>query len=79
MKWFNNINALEELRMAYRKELKAFGFHWAKQKQMWYKHFDDFHKFSSKPASMSYIRAKYGSVEIKFQEMQEEREKLTKA
>lgn len=64
----------------YRKELKALGFHWASQKQMWYKHFDDFHKFSSRPASMSYIRAKYGSVEIKFQEeKKEERERLTKA
>lgn len=63
----------------YRKELKALGFRWASQKQMWYIHFDDYHKFSSKPASMSYIRAKYGSVEIKFQEKQEEREKLAKA
>lgn len=63
----------------YRKELKALGFRWASQKQMWYKHFDDFHKFSSRPASMSYIRAKYGSVEIKFQEKQEEKEKLTKS
>ena len=63
----------------YRKELKALGFRWARQKQMWYKHFDDFHKFSSKPASMSYIRAKYGSVEIKFQKKQEtETEKLTR-
>jgi len=51
---------------AYRKELKDLGFHWARQKQMWYKHFDDFHKFSSRPASMNFIRAKYGSVEINF-------------
>ena len=50
----------------YRKELKNLGFHWAKKKQMWYIHFDDFHKFSSKPVSMNYIRDKYGSVEIKF-------------
>lgn len=64
----------------YRKELKELGFRWASQKQMWYKHFDDFHKFSSRPASMSYIRAKYGSVEVKFnREKQEEREKLIKA
>lgn len=64
----------------YRKELKELGFRWASQKQMWYKHFDDFHKFSSRPASMSYIRAKYGSVEIKFKEKQEtETEKLTRA
>lgn len=64
----------------YRKELKALGFRWARQKQMWYRHFDDYHRFSAKPASMSYIRSKYGSVEIKFQEeKQEERELLTKA
>lgn len=64
----------------YKKELKKLGFRWASQKQMWYKHFDDFHKFSSRPASMSYIRAKYGSVEVKFnREKQEEREKLIKA
>lgn len=65
---------------AYRKELKELGFRWAGQKQMWYIHFDDFHKFSPKPAFMSYIRAKYGSVEVKFKkEKQEEREKLAKA
>ena len=64
----------------YRKELKELGFRWASQKQMWYKHFDDFHKFSSRPASMSYIRAKYGAVEVKFnREKQEEREKLINA
>lgn len=58
----------------YRKELKELGFHWAKQKQMWYLHFDDFHKFSAKPASMSYIREKYGSVEIRFRTEKEEKE-----
>lgn len=63
----------------YRKELKELGFRWASQKQMWYKHFDDFHKFSSRPASMSYIRAKYGSVEVKFKTETEEKEKLAKA
>lgn len=62
----------------YRKELKALGFHWASQKQMWYKHFDDYHKFSSRPATMSYIRAKYGSVEVKFKTETEEKEKLIK-
>jgi len=61
----------------YRKELKQLGFHFAGQKKMWYIHFDDYHKFSSKPASMSYIRAKYGSVEVKFDSQKEE--KLTKA
>ena len=64
---------------AYRKELKELGFHWARQKQMWYLHFDDFHKFSSKPASMSYIREKYGSMEVKFKKDAEEKKKLTKA
>ncbi len=63
----------------YRKELKELGFHWARQKQMWYMHFDDYHKFSSRPASMSYIRAKYGSLEIKFNSEKEAREKLTQA
>lgn len=63
----------------YRKELKELGFHWAKQKQMWYLHFDDFHKFSAKPASMSYIREKYGFVEVKFNTETEEKKKLAKA
>ena len=58
----------------YRKELKELGFHWARQKQMWYLHFDDFHKFSSKPASMSYIRAKYGSVEVRFSKGKQDKE-----
>lgn len=56
----------------YRKELKELGFHWARQKQMWYMHFDNYHKFSSHPASMSYIRAKYGSVEVKFKTDQQD-------
>ena len=64
---------------AYRKELKELGFHWARQKQMWYLHFDDFHKFSSKPASMSYIREKYGSVEVRFRTDTEDKKKLAKA
>lgn len=63
---------------AYRKELKELGFHWARQKQMWYLHFDDFHKFSSKPASMSYIREKYGCVEVRFKKDTEEKKKLAK-
>ncbi len=60
----------------YRKELKELGFHWASQKQMWYLHFDDFHKFSSEPASMSYIRAKYGSVKVKFKKETEDNKKI---
>lgn len=63
----------------YRKELKELGFHWARQKQMWYIHFDDYHKFSSRPASMSYIRSKYGSVEVKFNTEAEEKNKLARA
>lgn len=63
----------------YRKELKELGFHWARQKQMWYIHFDDYHKFSSKPTSMSYIRAKYGAVEVKFKSETDENKKLTQA
>lgn len=58
----------------YRKELKQLGFRWASQKQMWYIHFDDYHKFSSRSASMAYIRAKYGSVEVKFKTNQQEDE-----
>lgn len=58
----------------YRKELKELGFHYARQKQMWYLHFDDFHKFNSRPASMNYIREKYGSVEIRFRAEKEEKE-----
>ena len=64
---------------AYRKELKELGFRWASQKQMWYLHFDDFHKFSSKPASMSYIRERYGSTEIKFNTEKTEKERLSQA
>ena len=63
----------------YRKQLKELGFHWAKQKQMWYIHFDDYHKFSQRPASMSYIRAKYGSVEVKFKTEKNEKERLSQA
>ncbi len=50
----------------YRKELKTLGFRWARQKRMWYKHFDDYHRFSSQPTSMAHIRAKYGSMEVIF-------------
>lgn len=64
----------------YRKELKELGFRWARQKQMWYIHFDDYHKFSSRPAPMSHIRAKYGSIEVKFKtNQQEEDDKRIKA
>lgn len=61
----------------YRKELKALGFHWARQKQMWYIHFDDYHKSSSRPVPMSRIRAKYGTVEVNFKNEKEEHKKIT--
>ena len=48
----------------YRKELKELGFHWAKQKKMWYIHFDKYHKFGSRPMDMNFIRNKYGSFEM---------------
>ena len=50
----------------YRKELKELGFRWAREKKRWYIHFDDYYRFGSRPASMSYIRNKYGSVEIRY-------------
>lgn len=50
----------------YRKELKGLGFHWAREKKRWYIHFDDHYRFGSRPASMDYIRNKYGSVEIRY-------------
>lgn len=58
----------------YRKELKELGFRWAREKKRWYLHFDDYYKFGSKPASMSYIREKYGSVEVRFKTEKEEKE-----
>ena len=63
----------------YRKELKELGFRWARQKQMWYMYFDDYHKFSSRPASMSYIRKKYGSIEVRFKADKDEKERLAQA
>ncbi len=61
----------------YRKELKQLGFHWAGKKQMWYMHFDSFHKYGSKPVSMNHIRSKYGSVEIRYNAEKEERRRIT--
>lgn len=57
----------------YRKELKELGFRWAGRKKMWYMHFDDYHKFGTKTATMDYIRNKYGSVQVKFQSEKEEK------
>ncbi|MCM1237711.1 MAG: J domain-containing protein [Ruminococcus flavefaciens] len=62
----------------YRKELKELGFRWAREKKRWYIHFDDYYKFGSKPASMSYIRAKYGSMKVKFNTETDEKKKLAK-
>lgn len=61
----------------YRQEIKQLGFHWARKKQMWYIHFDDFHKFGSRSVSMNYIRDKYGSVEVKFSDEKEENRRIT--
>lgn len=47
---------------SYKEELKSLGLHYARQKQCWYIHWDDFVKHGKKPSSMSYIRDKYGSV-----------------
>ena len=43
-------------------ELKELGLHYARQKNCWYIHYDDYVKYGSKPSSMSYIRSKYGSI-----------------
>jgi len=47
-----------------KEELKALGLHYARQKQCWYIHFDDYVKFGTRPSSMSYIRSKYGSIVV---------------
>lgn len=60
----------------YRKELRELGFHWAKQKQMWYLHFDDYHKFGQKTADMNYIRSKYGSVKIKTEQEESQNRRI---
>lgn len=46
-----------------KEELKALGLHYARQKNSWYIHFDDFVKYG-KATSMSYIRSKYGSIVV---------------
>lgn len=61
----------------YRKELKALGFRWAGQKKMWYLHFDDYYRSGSRPASMSHIRRKYGSVEVSFETDSSEKKRLS--
>lgn len=50
--------------IAYKEELKALGLHFARNKKSWYIHFDDYVKYGKKPASMQYIRSKYGSVVV---------------
>lgn len=48
----------------YKKELYNLGFHFAKQKKMWYKHFDEYYKYSKKGTTMDHIRKKYGTIKI---------------
>ena len=45
-----------------KEELKELGLHYARQKNCWYIHYDDYVKYGSKPSTMSYIRSKYGSI-----------------
>ena len=45
-------------------ELYRLGLHYARNKKCWYIHFDDFVKYGKHPASMDYIRSKYGSTVI---------------
>ena len=45
-------------------ELYRLGLHYARNKKCWYIHFDDFVKYGKHPASMDYIRNKYGSTVI---------------
>ena len=45
-------------------ELHRLGLHYARNKKCWYIHFDDFVKYGKHPASMDYIRDKYGSTVI---------------
>ena len=50
---------------ACKKKLKEFGFKWAGQKKMWYRHSEAFRKRSRKTLSMDDIRNYYGSTEIR--------------
>lgn len=54
--------------IAYKEELKKLGLHYAGNKKCWYIHYDDYVKHGKKPASMSYIRSKYGSMVVHAEE-----------
>ena len=58
---------------AYRKELKALGLRFNKNKGCWIIHFDDYYQYHKTPVSMSYIRDKYGSVIIRTENKEENR------
>ena len=49
---------------AYKDELKSLGLHYASSKKCWYIHYDDYVKYGKRPASMSYIRNRYGSMVV---------------
>lgn len=57
----------------YRKELKALGMNYNRQKTCWIIHFDDYYKYHKKSVSMSHIRDKYGSVIIRTEKDEERR------
>ncbi len=57
-------------------ELKALGLHYARNKQMWYIHFDDYVKYGKKPTSMNYIRSKYGSVVVQYGEEERQNKRI---
>ena len=59
----------------YRKELKALGLRFNPHKGCWIIHYDDYYKYHKKPASMSHIRDKYGSVIIQTKK-EDERKQL---
>lgn len=51
--------------MQHKKELRALGLTWNRQKGCWIIHFDDYYRHGQQSMSMSYIREKYGSVFVK--------------
>ena len=59
-----------------KEELKKLNLKYAKNKQAWYIHFDDFYKGSRSNVSMSFIRAKYGSVIVNNAEQEEKDRRL---
>ena len=60
----------------YKEELKKLNLKYAKNKQAWYIHFDDFYKGSRSNVSMSFIRQKYGSVIVNNAEQDEKDRRL---